>query len=1210
MSDYFFVIGDLESFARKKRLLSGSLFEIEDPAITGKIVTAVNADKIFRFTHKKQMKNISDLAQYLHNYTKMQAATCPSVQQEPQSTVQPVVDLAAEKQSLTPDHTITSDESAEKATISPSEVESVPENKPEETDTDPGRTAPIQESAESSEPGEPDNKEKTNYTVDFVNKSDYAFTHPISVSYFEEISYESSWRDVYVKVCQLLFEDYPDDFESLRDNDSNSSGVYKLIHSEGVSSHLTAPVKIGDDYYVETNRSASDLMRNIKLLLDYCRIDYENLVITYEKTTEKRKVVVPVAEPVQVPVEEQSVETTEDPVVSYLKQCGLQYIDFRHKLGCLWIIGGRDITDKMEVLHKSGVRMHFRAGGGNATGGRAAWWTKDTISEPIRWVDNSAGNATQPPSKATAPERCTVQEGRAAFQSWMGANGISNNSARTAAWALTKVSDIAVEQGITVDPLYTICDASEVDLIVARLENNRAFQEYQRQNTVALFAARKYAAFRKEQGKCDTSTGVLTAESTADDLECKIQNARKDFSDYMLKRSYSLSTVRGMASAVTGVSEYANEHGFLSQSVFLLTDYNQLQDFWNKLQNDPDFYEYNRSQNRRFTVAMNHFLTYTKDHGKVVPRSSAAPLQPYAPARSTAHPGRVEFERWLKESNCPAGSIKTYADGVESVGKYLLDNGLEYRNIFSIRGIARIEKIQANLLYDKAYAAKTSAGNASLDCYALKKYIAFRKNDSSGDVDDASLERFSAILRDNFENGFRINSIIDRNRFKQFHADMYGEAPSQTDDEIIDILKQIGSIQDERIFLRENSAQNDLLDDIQSEIAEAFADGISCVYLSELFVQHQDELAAQLQVFSSDVLKELLLSTSYGAYRASKHYFYLRDRSPDASADIRKLMQRSSVPLSYSDIYEKLRFIPFDTIRHNLVTTDKMVNVAQETYFYAPNLPVSADELNRIAELIHGQLSQKSFLTDLEMRALIEKNCPSVAINTEGFTTWGLRNCLSVLLGDRFAFNGPIISEKGQALNTSQVFTEFSRSHEVMTLDELKAFAKDINNGIIYWDSVIEVMVRTSPDEFVQKDQIEFDVDAVDRVIDALLDGDYAPLKSFRLFLHFPAISVKWNEFVLESYVAGYSKKFSLLHASYTAAECCGGIVRKESAIKNFQDLVTDVLVHSDTWETKNDALALLVKEGYLQRRHYTRIDTIIPEAKLQRERIESTFKG
>ena len=121
-------------------------------------------------------------------------------------------------------------------------------------------------------------------------------------------------------------------------------------------------------------------------------------------------------------------------------------------------------------------------------------------------------------------------------------------------------------------------------------------------------------------------------------------------------------------------------------------------------------------------------------------------------------------------------------------------------------------------------------------------------------------------------------------------------------------------------------------------------------------------------------------------------------------------------------------------------------------------------------------------------------------------------------------------------------------------------------------------------------------------MLDELLEGDYAPLKSFKLFLHYPAINVKWNVFVLESYVAGYSRKFSLMHASYTASECCGGIVRKESAIKDFQGLVTDVLARSDSWKTRSDALTLLVKQGYLQRKHYARIDAIIPEAKLLRD--------
>ena len=144
-----------------------------------------------------------------------------------------------------------------------------------------------------------------------------------------------------------------------------------------------------------------------------------------------------------------------------------------------------------------------------------------------------------------------------------------------------------------------------------------------------------------------------------------------------------------------------------------------------------------------------------------------------------------------------------------------------------------------------------------------------------------------------------------------------------------------------------------------------------------------------------------------------------------------------------------------------------------------------------------------------------------------------------------------------------------------------------------------------SQDEFVPKGTIQFDTTATDEVLDEMTDGEYQPLNNYRLFLHYPPISVRWNSFVLESYVAGYSRTFTLMHASYTASECYGAIVRRDSQIKDFQSLVTDVLAHSDGWQTKNDALALLVERGYLQRKHYTKIDAILPEAKLLREQIQ-----
>ena len=831
--------------------------------------------------------------------------------------------------------------------------------------------------------------------VAFENKESYAFSKPISASYFGEQFSESSWRRLYVRVCKLLFDDYPDVFSDLLD-ESQSGDRKFLVYGAETAKRLTTPAEIADGYYVETNRSASDLIQNIKKFLDLCRVDYENLVIRFVRSTEK------------------------------------------------------DAQEKTPI-----------------------------------------------------------------------------------------------------EPMST------------------------------------------------SETAIGASEKT------KRSNGRNDFIEYLKATGYARGTANTTASSVSKVSDYCAELGVCSEPLFDIVDGKRLDDIWQKLCSLPEFRKANSSVKFRFSFAMKLYLAFRKGEtpnaGPSPEKKRAVPVSASL-QRTTTHPGRSEFEAWLHAATVPAGSIKTYADSVAFIGQFLLRKGLEDRDIFSIRGIARLENIRAVLSGNVDYEIERSASTISLDMYALKKYISFRKNDSSEELDNEDAERFAAVLRDNFENGFRPNSIIDRNRFKQYYADQYGSEPTQNNDEIVEILRQIGTMQEDRIFVREGSAHSDLLDDIQAEIARTFKSGASCIYLSELFVRHQEELAEQLQVFNQDVLRQLLLSTSYDEYYASKNCFCVRGVKPNADEDIRKLMRQSQTPLDYDEIHQRLWYIPLDTIKYYLATTKEMVNVTQGTYFYAPNLPVSAEELNRIAEFLHAELAQKSFVTDAEMRAMIEKNCPSVAINTESFTTWGLRDCLSVLLQNRFAFVGPIISEKGMALNMGQVFAEFSRAHDRMTFDELKEFAKSVNNGFIYWESVMEEMVRISRDEFIHKSRISFDIDVTDDVLDGLLDGDYAPIKDFGLFLHFPAVGVQWNEYVLESYVAGFSRQFSLLHSGYTATECCGGIVRKTSSIKDFQSLVTDVLAHSDNWKTRDEALALLVKQGYLQRKHYAKIDVILGQAKLMRE--------
>lgn len=1055
ISEYVILYKEIEDFCRKRGILQQPLFEIQDYSTAKAVKKAVESNRVFRFFHKHKMSKYSAAVMQYCSFIYERSKTGISASQpvtvtlhdleetETAAMVQPTArndevksEPAIEQKTITSHSGLNPTEQQRTEAVTATPTKPSIEQREGEANTE--NTIAVSESAVASCDPEENTRLVQNANdssspeirvqgqaeiliVDFDKNETYSFTKPVSFSYFGEVNYESSWKNLYVKVCKLLFEDNPNVFSGLRDYFRSGDRRY-LISDSDTAIQLAAPAEIADGFYVETKRSATELIRNIGMLLDSCHVDYENLIIRYVRC-------------------ETVIPTQTEPIKS---------APFTEAVG--------EASENQE---------------------------KKTTSESVL------------PGKA----------GQDAFRTWLQKRGMTDGAIRANLSALSGIEEYAANMELISGIIYDITSPAELGRIWDILNNCTAFISYKKRNSATAFAFKKYLDFRTEEEKKRASIP-----------------------------STSVVQIPSVESKICGIPP--------------------------------------RQVTKETSVLK----------------------------RGSTHLGRSEFEDWLRAANVPAGTIKTYADSVAYIGQFLLEKGLEDRNIYSIRGITRLEGIRGLILESKEYASTRTGGTISLDLYALKKYIKFRKKDSSGQLNEEA-ERFAGILRENFENGFRLSSMIDRNRFKQYYEDQYGAAPSMTDEEIVNNLQQIGMLQEGRVFFREGSAYSDLLDDIQAEIMHTLKNGASYIFTSELFERYQQELAEQLQVYRQDALKELLLASSYGEYLADKNGFFIRGVTPNADEDIRKLMRQSPTPMTYDDIHQRLWYIPLDTIKHCLVTSVGMVNVAQETYFYAPNLPINTEELNQIAELLHRELSQKSFVTGLEMRTLINNSFPSVAINIGDFSHWGLRNCLSVLLGDRFSFVGPIISEKGMALNTSQVFAEFSRSHDLMTLDELKAFAKEINEGIIYWDSVMDVMVRISQNEFVPKGKIGFDVNATDDVLDRFLDGDYAPIKSFKLFLHFPAVGVQWNEYLLESYVAGYSRSFSLMHASYTAADCCGGIVRKSSAIKDFQGLITDVLAHSEAWKTKNDALDLLVKRGYLQRRHYAKIEKIVFEANLLREK-------
>ena len=104
-------------------------------------------------------------------------------------------------------------------------------------------------------------------TVSFRHINSMAFSKPVSLSYFGEVKPESSWKGLYVDACKSLLDDYPDIFTRLKAESLHGSGKTWLVDAENL--HLLAvPKQLEEGLFVETNRNAFDLVKNLKWLSD------------------------------------------------------------------------------------------------------------------------------------------------------------------------------------------------------------------------------------------------------------------------------------------------------------------------------------------------------------------------------------------------------------------------------------------------------------------------------------------------------------------------------------------------------------------------------------------------------------------------------------------------------------------------------------------------------------------------------------------------------------------------------------------------------------------------------------------------------------------------------------------------------------------------------------------------------------------------------
>lgn len=261
LSELYLAFKEIEQQAKKVKIIRTSLYESLDPSTIKKVKAGVESSKIFKFTHKHQWGRITSALNYL-----LQFASQKATETQAQETARVEMVESVKELEIVPSPDISSN-ALLKENIKSTAVTHI------ETEQD------MDQSGAAT-------------TVNFHRINSMAFSKPVSLSYFGEVKPESSWKGLYVDACKSLLDDYPDVFTRLKAESLHGSGKTWLVDAENL--HLLAvPKQLEEGLFVETNRNASDLMKNLKWLLDECSVDYENVVITYTSKDEKKEASVP-----------------------------------------------------------------------------------------------------------------------------------------------------------------------------------------------------------------------------------------------------------------------------------------------------------------------------------------------------------------------------------------------------------------------------------------------------------------------------------------------------------------------------------------------------------------------------------------------------------------------------------------------------------------------------------------------------------------------------------------------------------------------------------------------------------------------------------------------------------------------------------------------------------------------------------------------------
>ena len=231
-------------------------------------------------------------------------------------------------------------------------------------------------------------------------------------------------------------------------------------------------------------------------------------------------------------------------------------------------------------------------------------------------------------------------------------------------------------------------------------------------------------------------------------------------------------------------------------------------------------------------------------------------------------------------------------------------------------------------------------------------------------------EKCSAVLNEYFPDGLQLRGIhLDKFRLHFFQK--YEKELKLEDDELLKKLRVIGVLRENRLYAKKPQIQEDIMGRMIEDMENVFDSGAHCIYVERLLERYRQELASKLCIYNEKALVDLLKTNNENNYSYIYGYIKRTNSDADYKEDVLAVLKKHYKPMTYDEMQQELWYIPLDNIKYALRAEPTLVNVEKETYYYAPNFPISEEELHLLQNIIQKEIEDADFLSgDIRGRPL------------------------------------------------------------------------------------------------------------------------------------------------------------------------------------------------------------------------------------------------